>query len=117
MKKSVRFLAFAVLAGSIFAVTGCTDPHTHTYDESWAYDETNHWHAASCGHIELKSDEGAHAGMEDDGTCDTCGYHVHMFADTYSHDEATHWYASTCGHDVKKGEEAHTTDIFGVCEV
>lgn len=115
MKKSVRFLAFAVLAGSIFAVTGCTDPHSHAYDTQWSADETNHWHAATCGH-DLKQDEGAHEGMEADGTCDVCGYHVHMFDDsTWAFDETNHWHADTCGHDQKKDVEAHTTNKLGVC--
>ena len=24
----------------------------HTYSEEWTYDETDHWHAATCGHDE-----------------------------------------------------------------
>lgn len=117
MKKSVRFLAFAVLAGSIFAVTGCSDPHNHSYSTDWSNDETNHWHSATCEHKELKKDEGAHEGMED-GYCDVCNYHVHLFDESkYAFDENNHWFADTCGHDQKKGEEAHTTNKLGVCTV
>ena len=35
--------------------------HTHTFDTSkWAKDETNHWHAATCGHASEKKDLAAH---------------------------------------------------------
>ncbi|MCM1525389.1 MAG: leucine-rich repeat protein [Ruminococcus sp.] len=33
----------------------------HSFSENWSKDETNHWHAASCGHTEEISDKAAHA--------------------------------------------------------
>ena len=61
--------------------------HQHTYDSTWSNDETNHWHAANCGH-DLTKDSAAHtfgevsetktatctaagAGTQ---TCTVCGY-------------------------------------------
>ena len=32
-------------------------PHTHAYGDEWEYDDTNHWHACSCG---AKADTAAH---------------------------------------------------------
>ena len=29
--------------------------HTHTFDTAWYYDDTNHWHKASCGHDEVSA--------------------------------------------------------------
>lgn len=33
--------------------------HQHTFSQSWNYNETLHWHDATCGH-DVKSDEGEH---------------------------------------------------------
>ena len=34
--------------------------HTHTFDTKWTYDETYHWHVATCGHAEEVSDKAVH---------------------------------------------------------
>ena len=34
--------------------------HTHTFDTKWTYDETYHWHVATCGHAEKVSDKAVH---------------------------------------------------------
>lgn len=34
--------------------------HTHSYAKTWTYDDTEHWHAATCEHTDLKKDVGAH---------------------------------------------------------
>ena len=61
--------------------------HEHTFADSWTYDETNHWHASTCGH-EVTEGKAAHtfgeyvsnndATTESDGTktreCSVCGY-------------------------------------------
>ena len=46
----------------------------HTYDDKWSTDATNHWHAATCEHTELKDGLGAHSDGNTDGKCDTCNY-------------------------------------------
>ncbi len=35
-------------------------PHEHTYSTEWTYDETNHWHAATCEHKTEVSGKEAH---------------------------------------------------------
>ena len=66
-------LAFAAL--SVAAVTTClclsacantadngdgnTQTHTHTYAAEWSFDDTYHWHAATCGH-DVVSDRAEH---------------------------------------------------------
>ena len=45
-------------------------PHEHTYSDKWSSDETQHWHAATCGHTDEKADVGAHVDENDDGKCD-----------------------------------------------
>lgn len=34
--------------------------HTHTFDAKWTYDDTYHWHAATCGHETEVSDKAVH---------------------------------------------------------
>ena len=41
----------------------------HTYSESWTCDEDYHWHAANCGHDEIK-DKAEH--VFENGFCTTC---------------------------------------------
>ncbi len=70
----------------------------HTYDTSvWVSDETNHWHAATCG-CNVISDSAAHADVDLNGKCDTCEYITceHSFADEYTKDENGHWLEYTC---------------------
>ena len=47
-------------------------PHEHSFDSTWIYDETQHWHAAACEHTELESDRGDHVDADGDGVCDLC---------------------------------------------
>ena len=34
--------------------------HVHIFSEEWTWDETNHWHVATCGHEEV-SDKAEHS--------------------------------------------------------
>ena len=104
-------------------------PHTHTWESEWSNDDTDHWHASSCGH-DLK-DKAAH--IYDDGfvekpatdaengliiyTCVYCGYyyedvltpttHIHSYSDGWTYDEESHWHATLCGHANIKGKAPH----------
>lgn len=44
--------------------------HSHSYATAWSYDDTYHWHAATCGH-NLKIDEAEHTYEND--VCTVCG--------------------------------------------
>ena len=105
--------------------------HTHKFASEWTSDETNHWHASTCGH-EVTEGKTAHtfgdwittkeATEESEGnkerTCTVCGYtateviekleHTHKFASEWTSDETNHWHASTCGHEVTECKTAHT---------
>lgn len=48
-------------------------PHEHTFAETWSSDETNHWHAAACGHAGLAADMAAHQ-FGEDNICEICYY-------------------------------------------
>lgn len=85
--------------------------HEHTFAEAWSHDETNHWHAATCGHDTEKKDVSAHDQKGADGACSVCGYkpvaqHEHTFAETWTYDETNHWHAATCVHDTEKKDVA-----------
>ena len=50
-----------------------TPVHTHTYSSEWSYNETHHWHAATCEHTDEKSDYAEHVFVKDqDETVETC---------------------------------------------
>lgn len=40
--------------------TTVTPAHVHTYETTWSYDETSHWYAATCGHIDSQKDLADH---------------------------------------------------------
>ena len=47
---------------------------THTFDTKWSFDETSHWHDATCGH-DLVSEQGKHKWNEQN-VCTVCGYEM-----------------------------------------
>ena len=103
--------------------------HTHKFAEEWTKDETNHWHASTCGH-EVTEGKAAHSfgdwtitkepTEEAEGSreksCTVCEYtvpeviekleHKHKFATDWTKDETHHWYAATCGHTTEVSEKA-----------
>ncbi|MCI7109368.1 MAG: formylglycine-generating enzyme family protein [Spirochaetia bacterium] len=83
--------------------------HTHKFATAWTKDETNHWHAATCGHTTEVSDKTEHTFSdwnvtkeasctekgEKKATCTTCGYE-----ETEITDKAEHTYTNgvcNCG--------------------
>lgn len=96
--------------------------HQHSFSKEWSYDGMYHWHAATCGHESLKSDEELHSWKdigiiivatdtvegEIEQKCLACaqtrivniGYlnHKHEFEKSWTYDDQYHWHATTCGH-------------------
>ena len=81
MKKQNLIIATVLTVVCCIALfAGCN--HAHTYAEEWSYDETNHWHAATCKHKGEQSDVSEHTydgGVETADektkfTCSECGY-------------------------------------------
>ena len=54
--------------------------HDHTYADSWTYDATHHWHAATCAHTDKKSD-----------------YAEHHFTTYTANEDGTHTPTCVCG--------------------
>ena len=85
--KSVGTVIVTAVVGDMSATCTVNVTHDHTFAAEWSKDETNHWHAATCGH-EAKGDEEAHtfdegvitkeateeAAGEKVFTCTVCGY-------------------------------------------
>lgn len=90
-------------------------PHTHKFEKGWTYDETQHWHASTCGHDDAvtKIDHE----YNDYGVCE-CGYeHVHTYEEAWTYDVHQHWHAVACGHSgVEIVKTAHSFNDDGVCE-
>ena len=95
--------------------------HQHTYDEStWSYNETKHWHPATCEHTDAKGSSADHT-FEDvpaestTGTCDApgklvqkcsvCGYKREITVQA-AHD----FQAVTPTHEQGEGEVAETIE-------
>lgn len=96
--------------------------HTHSYAEEWSYNDSSHWHAATCEHATQKSTFAKHVDA-DDGKCDVCNYvmHTHTFnTSIWYHDASTHWHPADCGHDLKADEAAHIDEdgdeFCDICE-
>ncbi len=52
--------------------TGGGSGHQHTFSDGWDWDDTYHWHPATCGHTAERSDVEKHD-FDSDGMC-KCGY-------------------------------------------
>lgn len=46
------------------------EEHIHTFDTAWSFDQTYHWHAATCGHTEEVADKSEHT--VENGLCTVC---------------------------------------------
>ena len=80
MKKFKLVMVALMLSAGALAGCGKEEPkpdpvpeHVHTFSTEWTSDETNHWHAATCGH-DVKDGEGAHT-FGNDGMCSVCDYY------------------------------------------
>ena len=67
----------------------------HSYADEWSYDALGHWHAATCGHVNVRGDYAEHK-FDENNHCDVCGCHITTTEGlTYSYHEATDSYEVT----------------------
>ncbi|MDE7086602.1 MAG: hypothetical protein K2O67_00230, partial [Clostridia bacterium] len=100
----------------------------HTYSNVWSKDETNHWHAATCGHNVATKDLAEHdwnsgkvttePTCTQEGvktfTCNTCGQtktepvdkSPHNYSTAWTKDETNHWHECTVCHAVQPNSTA-----------
>ena len=92
--------------------------HTHTYADTYSYNETSHWYASTCGH-NVRLGEGEHqwnegtvtkdASCTEEGKmvleCTVCHYSKevaipktdHTYSEEWTSDSVNHWREATCG--------------------
>ena len=61
MKKQIGLFTAILFAVSTLMVSCSQEVHEHTFAEEWTSDETNHWHAATCGHTTELSGKAEHS--------------------------------------------------------
>ncbi len=76
--------SFTTYSGSWGSYTRCIcgymiDEHYHEYSTEWTYNDTEHWHAGSCGCEGLESDRTYHEIDSSTGACTYCGYEPDTF--------------------------------------
>ena len=76
-KKIVALLTIMCVMFAVLGVACGKDEkpeHSHTYESAWTYDNTYHWHKASCEHTSEISEKAEHAYAQDSNSCSICGY-------------------------------------------
>lgn len=71
--------------------TDTPSEHEHTYFDYWSYDETHHWHAASCEHTSYYTDKAEHDFERGDPV-----------PPTYTADGYTPYVCSVCGYEERR---------------
>ena len=130
MKKSKVLISLLCLFSVSLSSCNNTPPHEHTFNSSYEYDETYHWHPATCGH-DVQSEKEAHIfsstvtepTYDREGyttyRCLVCGYSYtddetdkleHNYSSEWSYNSSSHWHACTDeGYEhLKKDEGSHT---------
>ncbi len=126
MRKKLLTCLMVLVLGIFAALTlvacddATSDEHKHSFSSQWSYDETHHWHAATCAHDDQIRRKAAHS-YDENESCVDCGLlnpnHEHAFAEEWSADETYHWHDSVCGcPDVCDAQEEHNF-VNGVCVV
>ena len=75
MKKFISLIV--CLLACVFIFSACSkdepvdEPHTHTYSDKWSFDQTYHWHAATCEHTDEVYGKSEHTIVN--GVCSVCG--------------------------------------------
>ena len=113
-------------SGCEFGVDSSDSSHTHTFSEDWTYDETSHWHTATCEHADELDDKSEHnwdngnitkepncteAGVKT-YTCTVCfatkteavSATGHSFSTEWSGNETHHWHKAICEHVEEIGD-------------
>ena len=92
MKKKILLTISIFALILLLPLVGCNKKHTHTYEDTYSYDDVGHWYKSLCDH-DLKKDYSAHTytdsivspTYETGGytlhTCSVCGY---SYKDTYT---------------------------------
>lgn len=78
-KRVISLILFAIfMVSMVVSLSSCNlfgpKECTHTFEEAWTTDATNHWHKATCEHTEEKGELAAHVDADSNKKCDVCDY-------------------------------------------
>lgn len=85
LNKTLAVLMGVVCLGSVTTALGCNNKpaeHEHEYATEWTFDETNHWHKATCEHTTEIGDKAEHTMTGN--KCSVCDYEKAAVAAQYS---------------------------------
>lgn len=72
-KKSLIFImTFCLVIPCMLMLAGCA--HEHTFETTWSFNNTHHWHASTCEHSEEKSEYAEH--VNNNGVCEVCRHGI-----------------------------------------
>jgi len=78
--KKIKWIGPILIMSLLFGMVACKhstdapeapEPHHHTFATEWTSDETNHWHAATCGH-DVTDSKSEHSFVNE--VCTICEY-------------------------------------------
>ncbi|MBR2970332.1 MAG: leucine-rich repeat domain-containing protein [Clostridia bacterium] len=118
MKKRTLISIIGILVLLCIGLVGCDDCE-HTFSKEWSYDDTHHWHAATCEHTDLTKDKAEHR-LKASGSCMYCDYvkHYHTYDLHWQYSETQHWREATCEHTDEYTDLAdHTYGANGSCTI
>ncbi len=117
--------ALLCVAMLVTMLSACQQEHVHTFDKNWQYDADDHWHQATCEHVDEVADKASHEDEDSNGICDVCGCsldHAHTHEAGWTQGKDTHYHKPTCGcaddSKYRKDEAAHEDkNNDGLCDV
>lgn len=124
--KIKRIITLLLVLSLFIGIIGCKKTHEHTFEKEWSYNETEHYHKATCEHSDERDAVSKHT--FDNGTitkeptettkgvktykCTVCNFtkieeikeleHVHTFEEKWTQDETSHYHKATCEHTSEK---------------
>ena len=88
MKKKILLTINVLILILLLPLVGCNKKHTHTYEDTYSYDDAGHWYKSTCKH-DLKKDYGTHT------------FEVSIISPTYDELGYTLHKCSVCGYSYK----------------
>ena len=104
-----------------------TTPHEHEYSDEWLYDESGHYHKASCNSnpscATATTEKTSHT-FDENRKC-VCGYekpapHVHEYSENWYFEKEVHYHKAICNDNeecetAKSDLNVHEFDVDGKC--
>ena len=139
ISKILATLGIFVGVVPLVTITSCgpqEELHTHTFSEEWTYDDTHHWHEATCEHSDEIDSYAEHIWdsgvVTTEATCTTSGVKTytctvckatkteeiattdHTFSDKWESDDTHHWHKCINCEEIS-GKAEHSYNADGVC--